>query len=187
MPTLDDYFDAYDRAHAATTTETDWSRLRSGVRKSLMRPILDLLGVVALMVAGIAVGLGGHGNGYLIAMGSALALLPSRIRSLRGSVDDVRALTTAEELRTHLRTEAARDQASTFVSCLKNAAFGVLFLLVGTTAAFLGKDFRPGLIAGLVMLGLAAFDFLVRLKRTARELDALEDLSSAADVVTDES
>ncbi|MEQ8765410.1 MAG: hypothetical protein RL885_15860 [Planctomycetota bacterium] len=173
MNELDDFFDAYDHAHTLGAEAADWRALRRNVRRSLLRPALALLGSVALLIAGVALGWAGHFSGWLLAGGLVLAVIPDRLQRLRASRERVAGLDNSEDLRAHLLREARLERAGAFVSALVHAAVSLLFLGTGLIAALLGKDYRPGLISALIVALLAAYHLLWRLPRVSRQCASL--------------
>lgn len=170
---LNDYFDAYDNTHALAGAETDWKALRKKVRRSLARPALELTGQIVFLLACLALGIRGHWIGYPLALG-ALCFVPQYVGNLRAQVAGIRGLSSKVDLQHHLDKEAQRQMAGAVVGLLCHGGLALLFLGTAAVAAWTGKDFRPGLGAGLVLGALSAYSAFVRLPRASREIAALD-------------
>lgn len=171
---LEDYFDAYDQTHDLAGGAPDWGTLRKKVRRSLARPVLELTGQVVFLFACLALGIWGHRIGYLLALG-ALCFIPQYVGSLRAQIASIRDLSSEVELQQHLDKEAQRQMAGAVIGLVYYAGLALLFLGTAAVAAWMGKDFRPGVSAGLVLVVLSAYALLVRLPRASREIAVLSD------------
>jgi hypothetical protein len=169
---LEDYFDAYDKTHDLAGGTPDWGTLRKKVRRSLARPVLELTGQVVFLLACLALGIWGHRIGYLLALG-ALCFIPQYVESLRSQIASIRELSSEVELQRHLGKEAQRQMAGAVIGLCYYAGLAVLFLGTAAVAAWMGKDFRPGLGAGLVLGALSAYAWFVRLPRASRGIAML--------------
>ena len=169
---LEDYFDAYDKTHDLAGGAPDWGTLRKKVRRSLARPALELTGQVVFLLACLALGIWGHRIGYLLALG-ALCFIPQYVGSLRAQIASIKDLSSEVELQQHLDKEAQRRMAGAVLGLVYYAGLALLFLGTAAVAAWMGKDFRPGLGAGLVLGALSAYAWFVRLPRASREIASL--------------
>jgi fatty acid desaturase len=169
---LDDYLAAYDRTHNLAGGAPDWGTLRKKVRRSLARPALELTGQVIFLFACLALGIWGHWIGYLLALG-ALCFIPQYVGSLRAQIASIKDLSSEVELQQHLDKEARRRMAGAVLGLVFYAGLALLFLGTAAVAAWMGKDFRPGLGAGLVLVALSAYAGFVRLPRASREIATL--------------
>lgn len=169
---LDDYFDAYDRAHELSAGAADWVTLRKKVRRSLARPAFELAGKMVYLVACLAFGIWGHRIGYLLALG-ALCFIPQYVGRLRAQIASVRELSSEGDLQQHLEKEAQRGMAGAVIALLFYTGFTVLFLGVAALAAWMDKDFRSSLAVSLVFALLATYALLFRLPRASREIASL--------------
>jgi hypothetical protein len=147
--------------------------LRKKVRRSLARPTLELIGQILFLLACLALGIRGHWIGYPLALG-ALCFVPQYVANLRAQVASIRGLSSEVELQRHLANEAQRQMAGAVTGLLYYAGLALLFLGTAAVAAWTGKDFRPGLGAGLVLAALSAFSAFVRLPRASREIATLD-------------
>lgn len=158
---LEEYFEAYDQTHHLAGGSPDWKTFRKQVRRAMARPVLGSAGQLLFMLACLALGIWGHGIGYLLALGT-LCFLPQRIRALRDRLAAIRGLSSEGELHEHLVREARRQRAGVVFDALYLAAMALLLLGTGALLAWLGKDFRPGIGAGLVLGTLAVGSFMFR-------------------------
>ncbi len=172
---LEEYFEAYDQTHHLAGGSPEWKTLRKQVRRAMARPVLESAGRILFILACVALGIWGHGIGYLLALGT-LCFLPQRLRDLRDRLAAIRGLSSEGELHEHLVREARRQQAGVIFDALYQAAMALLFLGTGALAAWLGKDFRPGVGAGLVLGVLSVCSILIRYPRASREVAALETM-----------
>ena len=178
MKNLDDYFDAYDQTCALTTGAPGGKHLRKRIRRAHARPMLDLAWRIFLLAAFVTFGIYGHNIGYMLAAGS-LCFIPQHIQKFRREMEAITQLSDDGELRQHLLKEANRRVANALVSAIFYAGIALLFLVTGAVAAALGKDFRPGVISGLIVAAFSTYHLLVSLPRASREGNALEkDLGS---------
>jgi hypothetical protein len=174
MNRLEDFFDAYDKTHDLSGGAPEWKHLRRRVRRALARPVLELAGQVAFLIACLIFGIMADPIGYVLAVGT-LCHIPQYVRRVRKEITGIAELSSNEELRKHLQEEAQVRMAGAFTSALFWAGFALLFVLTGGIAALLGKDFRPGLGAGLIAGALSAYSFLFCFLRASRECRALDD------------
>jgi hypothetical protein len=174
MNRLEDFFDAYDKTHNLSGGSPEWKHVRRRVRRALARPVLELAGRVAFLIACVLLGILAHPIGYFLAIGT-LCFIPQHIQRIRKEITSIAELSSSAELQQHLQKEARVRMAGAFSSAVFWAGFAVLFVLTGAIAALLGKDFRPGLGAGLIAGALSAANFFYRFLRASRECRALED------------
>lgn len=170
---LEDYFEAYDRAHTLAGDSPEWGAMRKKIRWALARPILELTGQFAFLLGCLALGIWGNPIGYLLALGT-LCFIPQYVGNLRAQIASVRVLSGTEELQRYLGEEAQRRMAGAVVGTIYYAALALLFLGAGAVAAWRGKDFSPGLIAGLLVGALCVHALFFRLPRASREIAILE-------------
>jgi hypothetical protein len=169
---LEDYFDAYDKTHDLAGGAPHWEVLRKKVRRSLARPALELTWQVIFLVACLALGMWGHPIGYMLALG-ALCFIPQYVGSLRTQIASIKELSSEVELQRHLDKEAQRQMAGAVFGFLYYAGLALLFFGTAAIAAWMGKDFRPGVGAGLALGALSAYAWFVRLPRASREIAVL--------------
>jgi hypothetical protein len=170
---LEQYFDAYDNTHALAGTSPDWEATRRKVRWCLARPYLELTGRIIFLLGCLALGWSGHPIGFLLALGT-LCFIPRYISDLREQTNSVRNLMDEEELQQLLHKEALKRMAGAVLGMFYYTAVALVFLATAAVNAWLGRDFVPGLVVGLMIAALGAYALLFRLPRAGRELTMLE-------------
>lgn len=170
---LEQYFEAYDSIHTISGKSPDWNTTRRKVQWTLARPILELTGQVAYLLACLALGLWGSPIGYLLAI-SALCFIPQYIGNLREQIAGVKGLADEEELQELLAKEAKRRMAGAVLATFWYTLISLLFLGICAIAAWQEKDFRPGLFAGLIVGAFAAYALFSRLPHASREMAMLD-------------
>ena len=181
MTKLDDYFDAYDQVHALAGHTPDWGVFRKNVRWSLARPILKLVWAIAFFVGTLLWGIFGHPSGYMLAVGTLLAIIPREVQRLKDRVDAVAKLSGAEELRSFLIKEAERRLSGAVASSLFYIFMAVVFSITGAIAGLRGKAWQPGVLAALALVAFAYFSFKFRWPRVSREIEALKEKDTRDD------
>ena len=152
----------------------DWKQLEPRVRCALGRPLRELLGTLLLIVVCVGIGFWTPA-GWLVAGGLLLAVLPGCVRELRQrrrAVDGVGQGDLLALIRHELRLRLAHH----FTQALAALVFALLYALVGILAA----DSRPGLIAAVVLVGIALVRFFWLFPRASRALREFERGESAA-------
>jgi hypothetical protein len=170
---LEQYFEAYDNSHALAGKSPDWNTTRRKVQWSLARPFLELAGRILFLLACVALGLWGHPIGYLLAI-ATLCFIPQYIGNLRAQINSVRNLADEEELQQLLYKESQKRMADAVLGVFCHTALALLFLGTSAVAALQGKDFIPGLVAGLMIAALGAHALIFRLPRAGREMTMLD-------------
>jgi hypothetical protein len=177
MPTLEltDYEAAYSRVEHQLELERDWGRLESLVRRRLRQPSWSLWGTVALIVLAAGSSFVGVGNGWMVALGLCLAVLPGRLEAVKRRRRELAAVESAADVRALVHQEARKRMAGAFVGSLLMGVLGLLYLLVGGVAWLLDKSPWPGVIAGLIVLAWSAVQLVVLLPRATREVTLFSD------------
>lgn len=170
---LERFETAFDHVERQIQLERDWGPLEAGIRRRLRRPFVRLAWTVLFVAGCVALGLSGMPQGWLVAAGVCLAVLPERVADVRRRREALAAVASTADVRALVRDETKRRMAGSFVRGLVTGVLGVVYIFVGVVAWLLGKTPMPGLIAGAIVLVYSAVLLLVLFPRAARESSLL--------------
>jgi hypothetical protein len=176
---LEQYFEAYDNTHALAGKSPDWSATRRRIQWNLARPVIELGARIVFLLACVALGWWGHPIGYLPAL-ATLCFIPQYLGNLREQIASIRSLSDEGELQQLLFKEAQKRMAGAVLGLVYYTGLAVLFLGTSAVMAWLGKDFLPGLFAGLIIALLGTHALFFRLPRASREMAMLAPTATGA-------
>lgn len=172
---LNDYEAAFERVERSLQLRRDWGLTEARVRRRLKRPTWALVKTVIIILVCIGCGLAGVLNGWMVAAGLVLAILPRQISKLRARTRELAEVETAEDVRALCAREASGAASEAMLGGLVMGLLGLTFLLTAFVAWLLGKSPVPGLLAGLLTLAWGAVKILVLFPPAQREASLLDD------------
>ena len=178
---LEMYEAAYERVERKLHLERDWGRLEARIRRRLRRPWFELAQTLGFILLCLTLGFLGLPQGWLLAAGLSLAVLPNRFARIRQRKEALAAVESSTDVQVLVHDEAKKRMGGAFTRALFFAVIGLLYIAVGILAAVLGKTPWPGLAAGSILLVSSAVILLVFFPRAARECESLETKKSYDD------
>lgn len=173
MNQLDDYFEAYDKAHALAGETPDWETQRRKVRRALARPAFALAGRVLLILVATLCGIMAHPMFYLIA-GSSLFFLPGYIKGARDQARSIAALSSEADLAKLLEKERIKEIGDPLLKGIYWAGVALFLFLFAGLLAWQENDFRASLFVGGFAVVLCAYHILFKLPRACRGMGRLD-------------
>ncbi len=153
MPELDEFFDAYDRAHTVGAEAPDWKTLRKHVRQRLLRPVLKLGLVIAAFAITVALGATINRWFFMIALCVAYYGITHIWVALRAEQRALRDLSSSEDLRKYLNDEGEKRRIIALLHTLLSIALVWLSGLAAGITALLDENWTTPLAAcGVIFL-----------------------------------
>ncbi len=166
---LADYESAYAHVERRLQIERDWGAVEALVRRRLRRPLWRLCWTVFFIVFAAGASFFGVGNGWMVALGLSMVVLPRRIKALRNHQERLAGVESGEDVRVLVKREADDHFARAISRFFLNGLLGVSFIVVGLIAWWVGKSPWPGVLAGAVLFAWCAVLLGIIAPRAARE------------------
>ena len=185
---LDAYEAAYARVERQLHLDRNWSALERRMRWRLATPTWQLVRTLLIIALAATAALMGRWQSWGLAIGLALAVLPSRIAAVRQRRRTLAEIETAEDVRRLCMADADAALKDAVMTLILRIVLSVLFGAFALLLFAFGKQPLPStIVAALLLLDglLLTFVHIPRLSRESRSYRTDEERAAEGAVADD--